>query len=80
MYNLSFVFFLFFVLVTLRLTKRAKGFRLTPMDFLVLFITLVFLVLPELRLQYGLMAVKTIILFFCYEIIMGEVREKIGKG
>jgi len=79
MYNLSFVFFLFFVLVTLRLTKRAKGFRLTPMDFLVLFITLVFLVLPELRLQYGLMAVKTIILFFCYEIIMGEVREKIGK-
>jgi UDP-GlcNAc:undecaprenyl-phosphate GlcNAc-1-phosphate transferase len=78
-YNLSFLFFLFLVLVTLRLTKRAKGFKLTPMDFLVLFITVVFLALPELRLQYGLMAVKTIILFFCYEIIMGEVREKIGK-
>ncbi len=53
------------------------GFKPTTMDFLVVFIAFVFLFLPELRLQYGLMAVKVIVLFFCYEIILGEARDRI---
>jgi len=68
----------FLALLTLRLTKRKKGFRATPMDFLVLMFTLVFMVLPELRATYGIMVMKTIILYFCYEIIIGEIRERIG--
>ena len=65
--------------LTLRFTERTKGFRPTPMDFLVLFFALVFMVLPDLRIAYGLIAVKIILLYFCLEIIMGEVREEVGK-
>ena len=79
LYYFAFLLFVFLVLVTLRLTRRKMGFKPTTMDFLVVFVALVFLFLPELRLQYGLMAVKTIVLFFCYEIILGEARDKIWK-
>ena len=65
--------------LTLRFTERTKGFRPTPMDFLVLFFALVFMVLPDLRIAYGLIAVKIILLYFCLEIIMGEVREEFWK-
>ena len=37
------------------------------------------MVLPDLRITYGLMVMKMILLYFCYEIIMGEVREPAGK-
>jgi len=78
LYHLLFVIFVLFAIATLRFTKRMKGFKLTPTDLLVLFITSILLILPELRLQYGLMVVKTIMLFFLYEIILGEIRDKIG--
>lgn len=77
-YFWAYLLLLFLALLTLRLTKRKKGFRATPTDFLILVFTLVFLVIPQLRANYGIMAMKTIILYFCYEIIMGEVRERIG--
>jgi len=70
---------LLMALLTLRFTHRTKGFRPTPMDFLVLLFTLVLMVLPDLRIAYGLMAMKMILLYFCYEIILGEVRESVGK-
>jgi len=79
LYHLSYIFLMFFALLTLRLTKRMKGFRTTPMDFLILVFIFVFLALPDLRTQYGMMAVKIIIFYFCYEIVMGEVRDnKVG--
>ena len=81
-YEIYFMFFLLLLLLgwlTLRLTERTKGFRPTPMDFLILFFALVFMVLPDLRIAYGLIAVKIILLYFCLEIIMGEVREEVGK-
>jgi UDP-GlcNAc:undecaprenyl-phosphate GlcNAc-1-phosphate transferase len=79
LYQLSYLVFVFFILMTLRFTHRMKGFRATPMDFLVLLFPVVFLVLPDLRDLYGVMAVKIMILYFCYEIIMGEVREDIRQ-
>lgn len=78
-YFLAYLLLLFLGLLTLRLTKRKKGFRATPTDFLILVFMLVFLVIPQLRANYGIMAMKTIILYFCYEIIMGEYRERIGQ-
>jgi len=78
-YESSFLFFVLLVLLTLRLTKRKKGFRPTTMDFLVLLFPLVFLALPELRDLYGIIVVKIVMLYFCYEILMGELREHIGQ-
>ena len=79
LYHLSFLVFVFLCMAILRLTRRKKGFKLTTMDFLVLFIALVLMVLPDLRHAYGLTVVKTITIYFCYEIVLGEAREEIGK-
>ena len=79
LYNLSFLFFAALSFITLRLTRRKAGFKITPMDFLVLFVALGLFLLPDLRAQFGAMAMNVIMLFFIFEIILGEVREKIGK-
>lgn len=79
LYNISFLLLAALCFITLRLTRRKKGFKVTPMDFLVLFITMGLFALPDLRAQFGAMAMRTIILFFTYEIVLGEVREKVGK-
>lgn len=78
-YNLAFILVFFFVILTLKYTRRKKGFRSTPMDFLILFIALV---LPNLTggvllsHQMGLLTVKILIFFFGFEILIGELREK----
>jgi UDP-GlcNAc:undecaprenyl-phosphate GlcNAc-1-phosphate transferase len=75
-YALSFVILIFFVLLTLKFTRR-KGFKTTPMDYLILIIALVVPNLPDERIrvwQMGLVAAKIIVLFFTYEIIKGELR------
>jgi UDP-GlcNAc:undecaprenyl-phosphate/decaprenyl-phosphate GlcNAc-1-phosphate transferase len=77
-YHLSLLVLVLAALATLRLTKRQKGFKLTPMDFLVLFVPIALLALPEIRTQYSLMVMKAVVLFFCYEIVIGELRGKIG--
>jgi UDP-GlcNAc:undecaprenyl-phosphate GlcNAc-1-phosphate transferase len=79
LYNISFLLLAALCFITLRLTRRKKGFKVTPMDFLVLFITMGLVALPDLRAQFGAMAMKTIVLFFTYEIVLGEVRDKVGK-
>jgi UDP-GlcNAc:undecaprenyl-phosphate GlcNAc-1-phosphate transferase len=78
LYNLSFIILLALSFIVLRLTRRRKGFKVTPMDFLVLFTMVVIFLLPELWVQFRVMAMKMIILFFTYEIILGESRDKIG--
>ena len=77
-YNLSFFVLGGLGLLVLRVTRRRNGFRVTPMDFLVLFVEVGIFFLPELWAGFRLSAIKTIILFFTYEIIMGESRDKIG--
>ena len=81
-YNLSFVVLTVFVFLTLRFTRRRKGFKTTPMDFLVLFIALVVPNLPDewIRSQrMGLVAAKIIVLFFSYEVLIGELRGNLGR-
>lgn len=77
-YNVSFFVLGGLGLLVLRVTRRRNGFRVTPMDFLVLFVAVGIFFLPELWAGFRLSAIKTIILFFTYEIIMGESRDKIG--
>ena len=80
-YAFSFGILIFFVLLTLKFTRR-KGFKSTPMDYLILIIALVVPNLPDERIrkwQMGLIAAKVIVLFFTYEILKGELRFDIKK-
>jgi len=75
-YAFSYGVLIFFVLLTLKFTRR-KGFKSTPMDYLILIIALVVPNLPDERIrewQMGLIAAKIITLFFTYEILKGELR------
>ena len=75
-YAFSFGLLVVFVLLTLKFTRR-KGFRTTPMDFLILFVALVVPYLPDERIrdwQMGLVAAKIVVLFFTFEVLKGELR------
>ncbi len=82
LFNYSFVFLVFFVILTLKFTRRRRGFKVTPMDFLILFIALV---APYIAGTYtahkeiGAVAAKTIMLFFSYEVLIGELRGRFDK-
>jgi UDP-GlcNAc:undecaprenyl-phosphate GlcNAc-1-phosphate transferase len=81
-YNLSFVFLIVFVILTLKFTRRTKGFKTSPMDFFILFIALVVPNLPDEQIQsyhMGLVAAKIIVLFFSYEVLIGELREDLKR-
>ena len=81
-YNLAFGFLALFVILTLKLSRRAKGFRSTPMDFLILFVALVVPNLPDPQIRsynMGMVAAKIIVLFFSYEVIIGELRGQVKR-
>ena len=65
---------------TLKLTRRKRGFKSTPMDFLILFLALLF---PYLLGSYlpirglPIVVAKTIMFFFGYEVVMGELRGRL---
>ena len=72
----------FFAVMTLKFTRRRRGFKATPMDFLILFIALVVPNLPDLGItghHLGLMAAQIITILFSYEVLIGELRNEI-KG
>ena len=81
LYNLSFVVLVLFILLTLKFSRR-QGFKSTPMDFLILFIALVVPNLPDEHIQsfhMGLIAAKTIALYFSFEVLIGELRTDLQK-
>lgn len=72
----------FFTVMTLKFTRRQKGFKTTPMDFLILVIALVVPNLPERLLgapNIGFVAVKLIVLYFGFEVLTGELRGELRK-
>jgi len=80
-YNLSIVALVILVLLTLKFSRR-QGFKSTPMDFLILFIALVVPNLPDEHIQsfhMGLIAAKTIAMFFTFEVMLGELRTDTQK-
>ena len=76
-YNCAFIVLVFFVIMTLRLTRRRSGFKVTPMDFLIVFIAII---APFVSGVYGqhkqvtFVAAKTVMLFFSFEVLIGELR------
>jgi len=76
-YNVSFAVIALFTIFTLRFTRRKSGFRTTPMDFLILFVALIVPNIPDPGIRsyhMGLVTAKIIVLFFSYDILMGELR------
>ncbi len=82
LYNLSSLVLVFFVVLTLKFTRRRQGFKTTPMDFLILFIALV---VPHVLSKYlqlenlTVIAAKTVMFYFSYEVLMGELRGKVTR-
>lgn len=77
-YSLCFGLIALSVMLTLRFTRRQKGFKTTPLDFLILLWVIVFPSLfgPQSELIGGV-AVKVIVLFFGYEVLLDELRGEI---
>ncbi len=82
LHNLTFVLLVFFVVMTLKLTRRRRGFKGTPMDFLILFVAVAAPYIAGTYGQYkefGAVAAKTIMFFFSFEVLIGELRTKFGR-
>lgn len=76
-YNLFYMILFIFVLLTVNLTRRKSKFKSSTMDFLVVFIILLVPNLPYTGIQdyqLGLVAIKIIVFFFSYEVLLGELR------
>jgi UDP-GlcNAc:undecaprenyl-phosphate GlcNAc-1-phosphate transferase len=82
LYHLSFGVMVMFVILTLRFTRRRKGFKTTPMDFLVLFIALLVPNIPDTRIQslhMGMVAAQIIAFLFGFEVLIGELRGELKR-
>ena len=67
------------VIGTLNLTKRQKGFKFNPQDFLIFLVIIVFPNLPSFHLNIP--AIRTVvagvlILFFSGDVLIGELRKE----
>ncbi len=78
-YNCLYLILIAAVIMTLKLTRRTHGFKSSTLDFLVIFIILLIPNLPGLGVEgyyLGLVAAKTVVLFYGYEVLVGEMRNK----
>jgi UDP-GlcNAc:undecaprenyl-phosphate GlcNAc-1-phosphate transferase len=78
-YHLFFGVIVFFAVTTLRITRRKEGYKVTPLDFILLFIAVVVPNLPDAAHRafgLGFVATKIIVLFFAFEVLVGELRNR----
>jgi UDP-GlcNAc:undecaprenyl-phosphate GlcNAc-1-phosphate transferase len=86
LYHLSFGVLVFFAVITLKSTRRQAGFKLSPLDFIILFVAVLVPNLPDPAIRHfhlGLLAVKIIVIFFVFEVLIGELRgqlKRLGGG
>ncbi len=81
MNNMAFLGLVMFILLTMNLTKRQKGFKISSMDILVFIVVLVFPNLPSMQFTHvhiGMIIAKILIMFFCHDVIIGELRKQSG--
>ncbi|MCD4719602.1 MAG: undecaprenyl/decaprenyl-phosphate alpha-N-acetylglucosaminyl 1-phosphate transferase [Desulfobacula sp.] len=79
--NIAFIGLVLFVVFTMNLTRRIKGFKITPLDILVFIVILVFPNLPSMHLQgfdAGITLAKVLVLFFSFDVLIGELRGHSG--
>jgi UDP-GlcNAc:undecaprenyl-phosphate GlcNAc-1-phosphate transferase len=66
-----------FVILTMNLTRRKKGIKITPLDFLVFFMILILPNLPSTHFECPgtkIMVAKILVFFFSYDVLLGELR------
>ena len=76
-YDGAFILLAFATVATLKFTRRKKGFKATPMDFIILFVAMVVPNFPEFqieRVNLGMLSIKIIVMMFSCEVLLGEVR------
>jgi len=81
MHNLSYAALALFAFAVLKLTRRKGGFRITPMDFIVVVLAFAVTVLPREILPEAEMKIvipKILVLFFGFEVLIGELRGNIS--
>jgi UDP-GlcNAc:undecaprenyl-phosphate GlcNAc-1-phosphate transferase len=81
-YDYAFGALALLTVLTLKFTRRRKGFKASPMDFLILVIALVVPNLPEGFLgsqRMGFVAVKLIVLYFSFEVLTDELRGELRR-
>ena len=82
LYHVAFGVMVLFVILTLKFTRRRKGFKTTPMDFLVLFIALLVPNIPDTRIlsmHMGMIAAQMIAFLFGFEVLIGELRGELKR-
>ncbi|HUI66725.1 MAG TPA: MraY family glycosyltransferase [Nitrospirota bacterium] len=78
LYRLCFGIIALFIILTVKFSRRSKGFRMSTMDFLIIFIAVTVPNLTGQLVQHfnlGLLAVEIIVFFFGYEVLINELRE-----
>lgn len=80
-YNICYGVFALFIMVITKFTRRVEGFKSTPMDFLIIFLVAMLLRVPDTSHDYhlGMLAARMIVLFFGYELLIAELRGKLGR-
>ena len=79
LYRLCFIVITVFMVITMRFSRRRKGFRTSTMDFLIIFIAITVPNLTGQMAQHfnlGLLTAEIIVLFFGYELVINELRDK----
>jgi UDP-GlcNAc:undecaprenyl-phosphate GlcNAc-1-phosphate transferase len=81
-YNLSFGFFAVLIILVSTFSHRKQGFQSTPLDFLIVILAILVSNLIDHKIhefQIGLVAAKTILVYFSFEVLMAELRGKFNK-
>ena len=81
-YHLAFGLLGFAAVMTLKLTRRQKGFKANPFDFLIIFAAFIVTSIPDIKnavQDVYLITAKMIVLFFAFEVLLGETRGKLMK-
>lgn len=79
--NTAFIVLILFVILTMNLTRRKKGIKINPLDFLVFFMILILPNLPSTHFQSlttRVIAARILVFFFSYDVLLGELREQNG--
>jgi len=81
MNTMGFFVLVLFLIFTLNLTQRRDGFKITSMDILLFIVILVMPNLPTTQFQMsgiGVILAKSLVLFFGYDVLVGEMRGESG--
>jgi UDP-GlcNAc:undecaprenyl-phosphate GlcNAc-1-phosphate transferase len=80
--NLAFAALAFLAVMTLKFTRRHRGFKANPFDYLIIFTSFIITSIPEIKHSVediSLITAKMIALFFAFEVMLGETRGEVVK-